>query len=93
MQFVCVDCNNTSRIELRVHLGLHHLRENYFKHNFQDSVKPFCDNVQDIESVIYLFLLYLLMKDEFYSVYYIILAQHWFSKYHSAFTWVFANPK
>ena len=39
------NCHNPKGIELlsRLRLGLSHLREHKFKHNFQDSLNPFCN--------------------------------------------------
>ena len=35
---------------MRLRLGLSHLREHKFKHNFQDSINPLCNCGHDIES-------------------------------------------
>ena len=40
----------------RLRLGLSHLREHKFKHSFQDTINPFCNCGQDIESATHFFL-------------------------------------
>ena len=45
----CHDPKGVKRIT-RLRLGLSHLRENKFKHNFQDSIYPLCNCSHDIES-------------------------------------------
>ena len=46
------DCHNRKGIKFitRLRLGLSHLREQKFKHGFQDSLNPFCRCGLDIES-------------------------------------------
>ena len=45
-------CNNSKGIQLlrRLRLGLSHLREHKFKHNFQDTLNPICNCAEDIET-------------------------------------------
>ena len=45
-------CNNPKGIQLltKLRLGLSHLREHKFKHNFQDTLNPICNCSEDIES-------------------------------------------
>ena len=45
-------CNNSKGIQLltRVRLGLSHLRDHKFKHNFQDSHNPICNSGEDMET-------------------------------------------
>ena len=45
-------CNNPKGIQLltRLRLGLSHLREHKFKHNFQDTLNPICNCGEDIET-------------------------------------------
>ena len=40
----------------RLRAGLSYLREHRFRHNFQDSLNPFCNCGQHIETTIHLFL-------------------------------------
>ena len=40
----------------RLRVGLSHLHEHKFRHTFQDSLDPFCDCGQDIETTIHFFL-------------------------------------
>ena len=40
----------------RLRLGLSHLREHKFKHNFQDSINPLCSCGRDIETTEHFFL-------------------------------------
>ena len=46
------DCRNPKGIKFitRIRLGLSHIRENKFKHSFQDTINPLCNCGQDIES-------------------------------------------
>ena len=46
-------CNNPKGIQLltRLRLGLSHLRDHKFKHNFQDTVNLICNCGEDIESL------------------------------------------
>ena len=46
------NCHNPKEVKLitRLRLGLSHLREHKFKHNFQDSINPLCNCGHDIES-------------------------------------------
>ena len=41
----------------RLRVGLSHLREHKFRHNFQDSPEPFCNCGRHIETTIHFFLL------------------------------------
>ena len=45
-------CNNPKGIQLltRLRLGLSHLRDHKFKHNFQDTHNPICNCGEDIET-------------------------------------------
>ena len=45
-------CNNPKGIQLlsRLRLGLSHLRDQKFKHNFQDTLNPICNRGEDIET-------------------------------------------
>ena len=45
-------CNNSKRIKLltRLRLGLNHLRDQKFKHNFLDTLNPICNCDEDIET-------------------------------------------
>ena len=45
------NCHNPQGVKLitRLRLGLRHLRENKFKHNFRDSINPFCNCGHDTE--------------------------------------------
>ena len=47
--------HNPHGIKLLTRL-LHHLREHKFRHNFQDSLDPFCNCVRNIETNSHLFL-------------------------------------
>ena len=71
------DCDNPKVIKLitRLRLGLRHLRENKFKHSFQDTINPLCNCGQDIGSSNHFFLHCpsLLMKDALSSVLYVAL--------------------
>ena len=40
----------------RLRLGLNHLRQHKFKHSFQNSLNPFCNCGQDIESTAHILL-------------------------------------
>ena len=46
-------CNNAKGIQLltRLRLGLSHLRDHKFKHNFQDILNPICNCGEDIETL------------------------------------------
>ena len=48
---IVFNCHNPKEIKLltKLRLGLSHLREHKFKHNFQDSLNPICSCVNDIE--------------------------------------------
>ena len=50
--------HNTHGIQLltRLRVGLSHLGEHKFRHNFLDSLDPFCNCVRHIETTIYFFL-------------------------------------
>ena len=52
------NCHNPKGVKLITlqRLGLSLLREHTFKHNFQDSINPFCNCGHDIESTIHFFL-------------------------------------
>ena len=52
------DFHNSKGIKVitRLRLGLSHLREHKFKHNFQDTINPLCNCGQDIESSTHFFL-------------------------------------
>ena len=45
-------CNNSKRVKLltRLRLGLNHLRDQKFKHNFLDTLNPICNCDEDIET-------------------------------------------
>ena len=45
-------CNNSKGIQLltRLRLGLSHLRDQKFKHNFQDFHNPICNSGEDMET-------------------------------------------
>ena len=45
-------CNNLKRTQLitTLRLGLSHLRDHKFKHNFQDTLNPICECGEDIET-------------------------------------------
>ena len=47
------ECHNLQGIKFltRLHLGLGHLREHRFKHNFQDSLNPLCKCGAEVESI------------------------------------------
>ena len=49
--------NNHHRINLltRLRVGLSHLRERKFRHNFQDSLDPLCNCNRHIEAAIHFF--------------------------------------
>ena len=53
-----VNVHNPHGIKLltRLRVGLSHLREHKFRHNFQDSLDPFCNCSQHFETTIYFFL-------------------------------------
>ena len=50
-------CNNPKGIQLltRLRLGLSHLQDHKFKHNFQDALNPICNCGEDIETLCHLF--------------------------------------
>ena len=52
---VCLIPHGIKRLT-RLRVGLTHLREHKFRHNFQDFLDPFCNCSQHIESTIYFFL-------------------------------------
>ena len=58
----------------RLCLGLSHLREHKFKHNFQDSIKPLCNCGYEVESTVHFFLNVLCsqMKETLSSALYVI---------------------
>ena len=47
------------KLLIRLRVGLRHLRESIFWHNFQDSLDPFCNCGRHIETTIHFFLHYL----------------------------------
>ena len=49
------NCHSPNRIKLitRLRLGLSHLREHKFRHNFQDTLNPICSCGDDIETTIH----------------------------------------
>ena len=51
-------CNNSKGIQLltRLRLGLSHLRDHKFKHNFLDNLDPICNCGEDIETSYHYFL-------------------------------------
>ena len=63
LQFICstansvYNCHNPKGINLitRLRLGLSHLREHKFKHNFQESLNPLCNCGHSIESTTHFF--------------------------------------
>ena len=62
---ICL-CYNPKRIQLlkRSRLGLRHLREHKFKHNFQDTLNPICNCDQGIETSCHYLLHCSLFTDE-----------------------------
>ena len=58
MKFICPSesgiflCNNPNEIQLltRLRLGLSHLQDIKFNHNFQDTLNPICNCGEDIET-------------------------------------------
>ena len=60
------NCHNPKGVKLitRLRLGLSHLRERKFKHNFQDSINPLCNYGHDIESTTHYLLHYTLFANE-----------------------------
>ena len=52
------NCHNPKGIKLimRLHLGLSHLREHKFKHNFQESLNSLCNCGHSTESATHFFL-------------------------------------
>ena len=63
------NCNNYKGIRLitRLRVGMSHLREHKFKHNFQDCLNPVCSCGLDIESTSY-FLHCPTINDERYTL-------------------------
>ena len=59
-------CYNPKGIQLlkRSRLGLRHLREHKFKHNFQDTLNPICNCDQGIETLCHYLLHCSLFTDE-----------------------------
>ena len=49
------NCHSPNGIKLitRLRLGLSHLREHKFRHNFQDTLNPICSYGDDIETAIH----------------------------------------
>ena len=64
------NCHNLKGIKLitRLHLGLSHLREHKFKHNFQESLNPLCNCGHGIESTTHFFLHCPLFTNERYTL-------------------------
>ena len=64
------NCNNYKGIRFitRLRLGMSHLREHKFKHNFQDCLNPICSCGLDIESTLHFFLHCLSFNDERYTL-------------------------
>ena len=60
------NCNNPEGVKLitRLQLGLSHLREHKFKHDFQDSINPLCNCGHDIEFTTHFLLHCLLFVNE-----------------------------
>ena len=60
------NCNSSKGLKFitRLHLGLSHLNEHKFKHNFQDSINPLCSCSLNAESTIHYFLHYHLFMTE-----------------------------
>ena len=60
-----VNCNSYKGIITRLRVGMSHLREHKFKHNFQDCLNPICSCGLDIESTSHFFstILQLMMND------------------------------
>ena len=54
------DCYTPLRIKCitRIRLGLSHLREHEFKHNFQDTLNPICNCGNDVDWTCYSFFLH-----------------------------------
>ena len=65
------NCHNPigKKLILRLRLGLSHLRDRKFKHNFLDWLKPICYCGKDIETTFhYVFIAQVFqMKDQFFS--------------------------
>ena len=66
------NCHNPKGVKLitRLRLGLSHLTEHKFKHNFQDSINPLCICGHNIESITHYFLhcpLFVNKKSSFFS--------------------------
>ena len=63
-------CNNHNGIRLitRLRVGMSHLREHIFKHNFQDCLNPICSCGLDIESTSYFLLHFPTFNDELYTL-------------------------
>ena len=56
--------NRETRLMTRLRLGLNHLREHKFNHNFQNFINPLCSCSMDIESMSHFFLRYPLFDDK-----------------------------
>ena len=63
-------CHNPKKIKLitRLRLGLSHLREHKFKHNFQEPLNPLCNCGHGIQSATYFFLHCPLFTNERYTL-------------------------
>ena len=64
------NCHNPKGIKFitRLQLGLSHLREHKFKHNFQDLINLLCNCGHNTEPTTHFLLPYLLIKEAFSSV-------------------------
>ena len=64
------NCNNHKGIRLitRLRVGMSHLREHKFKHNFQDCLNPICSCGLDIESTSHFLLHCPTFNDERYTL-------------------------
>ena len=51
-----VDNPHGIKLLTRLRVGLSHLREHKFRHNFQDSLEPFCNCGRHIETITHFFL-------------------------------------
>ena len=45
-----------AKLLTRLRVGLSHLREDNFRHNFQDSIDQFCNSSRHIETTLHFFL-------------------------------------
>ena len=53
MKFVRPSSSTRIKLFTRLRLGLSHLREHKFRHNFQDTLNPICSCDDDIETTIH----------------------------------------